>query len=140
MNLETTLKKVVQVVYANASNSGKKQLEKLFDKELFSQEITDRLKTVEDCFEAMGLDSDMKHYGTSFPGKYNHNAMADFIREVITDALNEGWVPDYTNNSPKYFVWVEIKADTKRPAGFGFSLTSCDRWDPGHGLRFPLCF
>lgn len=43
--------------------------------------------------------------------------------------LNNNWQPNWSDyNQPKYCVWKEIKADAKRPAGFGFSCTDYDDW------------
>ncbi len=46
--------------------------------------------------------------------------MAEHTLIVITEALNEGWKPDWSSSDYKYSVWKGIDADAKRPNGFGF--------------------
>lgn len=42
---------------------------------------------------------------------------------------NNNWQPNWNDSSQyKYCVWQRIKADEKRPAGFGFSDADCDTW------------
>lgn len=59
---------------------------------------------------------------------------------VIFKAINDGYVPNWNNDSEyKYFPWFYIKADETRPGGFGFSDSGCDRWRTAADCGSHLC-
>lgn len=65
------------------------------------------------------------------PKQLQAYVLADYKLITITEALNldvktrKPWYPDYTDMSEyKYEPWFEVKADKKRPSGFGFSYSS----------------
>lgn len=83
-----------------------------------------RFETYEDCEKAVGLTPGTLPDVSMLPAKYRKSLIADFQATIVTEAHNEGWEPDFTNhNQAKYSVWPEIKADKKRPTGFGFSYS-----------------
>lgn len=94
-----------------AYNSGcadvKKVLENLFGKESFvPKNITDRVKTADDAFAIKGI---------TIGSIINHNDTADEIAykiiKVVTEVLNEGWVPDWKNiNQYKYYPWFDMSS------------------------------
>ncbi len=54
---------------------------------------------------------------------------------VIFKAINDGWEPNWNNDSTyKYFPWFGVAADEARPGGFGFSYSHCD-----NRYTFTLC-
>ncbi|MCE9538716.1 MAG: hypothetical protein K8R85_05815 [Bacteroidetes bacterium] len=76
----------------------------------------------EDCEKAVGLTPGTLPDVSMLPEKYRKSLIGDFQATIVTEAHNDGWEPDFSNkNQPKYSVWPEIKADKKRPTGFGFS-------------------
>lgn len=98
-------------MHKNADTKVKAALEQLFGKEPF-QSVTDRVKTFEDACRVAG---------TAVANVINMDDSADEIAykqlKVIAAALNEGWKPDWTNESEeKWYPWMEYKA------GSGFSL------------------
>jgi len=59
---------------------------------------------------------------------------------IIFKAINDGWTPDWNNKREyKYFPWFEVKADTARPSGFGFSASSYVGWNAGTVCGSRLC-
>jgi hypothetical protein len=41
---------------------------------------------------------------------------------IIAEAFNNGWTPNWNDSSQyKYYPWFWVKADKKRPSGFGLS-------------------
>jgi hypothetical protein len=61
------------------------------------------------------------------PAHFRESVLAFYEMLVITEAQNkrDNFEVDYTpgNDQWKYYPWAEVKADKKRPAGFGFSYT-----------------
>ena len=75
------------------------------------------------------------------PKKHQKSMLAYYKLIIIAQVLNEDWEPSWNDkNEYKYFAWFEIKADAKRPAGFGFSHTHCDGWYVGASVGSRLCF
>lgn len=74
--------------------------------------ITDRIKSPEDAFKALGIP---KPSTLDFPDEMQGimGAAAAFIKlAAITEALNEGWVPDWSNeDQPKYYPWFDMRGD-----------------------------
>jgi len=75
--------------------------------------------------------------------EYRNKIIAHHQRMILTEAINyeanghKKWIPDYTNGSLKYEVWVWIKADENNKSGFGFAapLTFYDRTRTYSGSR-----
>ena len=94
--------------------------------------ITEKVKTFEDALAITGRPStpdfsnvpeDMKEY---FEGQYQ--------MIVITEALNEGWIPYWANNKQRKWVpWFWVSS-----SGFVFGDTFCYYSYAGYGSR--LCF
>jgi PKD repeat protein len=92
-------------------------------------EYTD-IKTFEDACEKLGIDSN---------SVYNDSDTKDEIAymklKIIYKAINNGWVPDFTNfNQYKYYPYFKVLS-----SGLAFSLTGCvfDRTITSVGVR--LC-
>lgn len=94
--------------------------------------IMDRIKTIEDAFEATGrpkvdfsnFPEDLREY---FEGQYN--------AVVLTEALNEGFKPDWDNwDERKYRPWFNMS-----PSAFGFGGANFDSSDAVAGTGSRLC-
>jgi len=102
-------------------------LENLLGKKLFIPEsIIDRVKTYEDACKELGVKStDMRGW---------LHAVEKI--SVIAQALNEGWEPDWDNDSQlKWYPWFDM-----RKSSGGFSFDGC-----GYGRTYTivgsrLCF
>lgn len=120
--------------WREADTNGKQMLENLYGKEVFeNQNIMDRVKTFEDALKETGrpgvpdfscLPSDMRKY---FEAQYK--------MVVITEALNEGWEPDWDDDDEyKYYVWF-----TMSPSSFAFRSSTYEYSNANAGSRSHLC-
>lgn len=101
---------VARRIYPSAAPELKAILENTYNKEFFSQEITDRIKTVEDAYEALNRVRSYPEGLTEFE-VYMRDAM------VIIEALNEGWKPNWDDSSErKWRPWFYLDS----PGGFRF--------------------
>ena len=104
--------------YNNTDKAGQKLLTDLFGKEVFNQNITDRVKTFEDACEVLGLRPTdvLPLIPNAFSREYEA-ITAHTKLLVIARALNEGWEPDWNNgNQVKYYPYFNMQN--------GFSLGS----------------
>ncbi len=120
--------------YQKTDANGKNLLENLLGVQVFSMKITDRIKTLEDVFEAKGLD-----YGVWLAKCEVNGDTPDEIAyktmKAITEVLNEGWKPDWDNGKEaKWFIWFE----NKKGSGLVFDLV--DRWYTYTDVGSRLCF
>ena len=104
--------------YEKASASERALLESIFGAEYFVvKSIFERVTTWEDAAAIYGVDPTK----LPFPTPYNdlERAVNSFWQaSIITDVINEGWVPNYEDkNERKYEIVFEYKP------GFGFSLS-----------------
>lgn len=110
--------------YPSAPPMWKMALENTWGKEFFSQKITDRIKTVEDACSATGLDyyAFMKTLINLEPDTAAYEQM-----KVVVRALNEGWTPDWNNDSQrKWYPWFRMYTNDKNPSGFGLHAADFD--------------
>ena len=84
--------------------------EEVLEKEVFDFKT---IKTFEDACKKLGIDP------VEFEQKYSNLKKCDLAfgkLQIIYEAINDGWIPDYSNNEYKhypYFRWNEI-------SGFSF--------------------
>jgi len=121
-------------LYNDATPEFKTTLEDTFGKEFFSQKITDRVKTYRDACHETGetpiIEENMRVAGFT-EDEINYRKL-----KTITKALNEGWVPDWTDDDEsKWIPWFGWSS-----SGFAFCDTDCSysHTDAGNGSR--LCF
>lgn len=64
-----------------------------------------------------------------------------YMLMVVTESYNGDWKPNWNNSSEyKYYPWFWVKADAKRPSGFGFSGTRYDFTNSITNVGSRLCF
>lgn len=107
--------------YDNASAEGKELLEHLLGKEVFMQkDITERIKTFDDALQelsrrAEACDDDaaalLADYESNAMDIENPQTVAYMKLTIIVNALNEGWVPQFTKDEVRYFpfYWLYTK-------------------------------
>lgn len=125
------MSETLQVTRANAlkafnqaNDKGKTLLSNLFGEKVFTQKITERVKTFEDACEVLGISDPTQIFFQSkclltnaMKGAINHMKLC-----IIAEALNEGWQPDYSNSSEyKYYPWFDFVP------GSGFRFGGCAR-------------
>jgi hypothetical protein len=87
----------------------KSTLEDTFGKEFFSGKITDRIKTYEDACTELGEtplnEKELRNLGFT-TDEINYRKLKTVIK-----ALNEGWVPDWTNtNQQKWAPYLRLSS------------------------------
>lgn len=103
--------------YKTGSEEFKTVLETTFGKEMFSEKITDRVKSWKDVVDILEEQGE----SVVLPYKLAKTKQQDSINalykiQCISKVLNEGWEPDFNNgNQYKYYPWFEYKN-----TGFGF--------------------
>lgn len=86
-----------------------------------TEKITDRVKSFEDACSVLGVSV------SDILGKNNTKDEIAYKKlKTIIKALNEGWVPDWSNTSEyKWFPYFDYES------GFGFSGSNSYCWDAG---------
>ncbi len=93
-------------IYLTAAPELKEVLEKTWGKAFFSQDITERVLTMEDVYRESGKTyADIAKEGDT-PDEIGYK-----MSKLIFAVMNEGWVPDYNDsNQNKYELrWVKNK-------------------------------
>lgn len=74
------------------------------------------------------------------PDKHQKSVIAYAMLVIIIEHINGTWKANYHAGNSKYWTYHWVKADEKRPSGFGFSdaITYCGSTDTDLGSR--LCF
>ena len=91
----------------------KKILTSIFGKEIFSEKITDRIKTFEDACNELCIDPEKVFNDSDSVDDKAYKKL-----KVIVMAINEGWEPDFNDmNQRKWFPYFT------RSSGFGFSTS-----------------
>lgn len=99
--------------YDNTNDAGRELLENLFGKEVFTKDITERVKTFEDACKVLGDDHPLvRQYRFSDAAYKGHPMSEDSIAylklRIITAALNEGWEPQFIEDEWRYFPWFQF--------------------------------
>jgi len=129
-NLQITKENALKA-YNSGCDDVKKVLANLFGKETFvPKNIMDRVKAADDAFKIKGI---------SISSIINDNDTPDEIAykiiKVIVEVLNEGWVPDWKNDSQyKYYPWFDMSS------GSGLSFVGYGGRNSGSSVGSRLCF
>ena len=99
--------------YNNTDANGRELLEHLFGKEIFAQDIKDKVKTFEDAVANLGdehpLVAQFRVIESSFKEAENNLHLFAYARLVIiAEALNEGWNPKFDGDECRYYPWFYI--------------------------------
>lgn len=73
--------------------------------------IFDRVKTVEDAFNVLGITGDVATIELHKRLEKHEPALAAQLKLfVVVEALNEGWKPDWNNTDQrKYYPWFDLE-------------------------------
>ena len=124
----------LQQSYHKADDKGKQILEDLFGKDVFNDKIVNKIKTFKDACKMENVNC------KAFLSKCKkNNDSKDEIAykklKIIARAINEGWVPDFNNESEyKYYPYFNAKS------GFGFSCAYYAYTNADSTVGFCLCF
>ena len=117
-----------KILYKEATLERKAELEELFP-ELKPQLITDKVKTYEDALRVLGKE-DFSHENL-YPREIARRKL-----EIIIEALNEGWKPNF--NSIKQSKWYCCFYESETGIGFSFSNNSPANAITYFGIHFCL--
>ena len=80
-----------------------------------------KIKSFEDACNALGILEIVPDFST-FPEKYRSAMYAHYKLMIITEALNEGWTPNWDDwEERKYYPWFDMRSS----ASGGFSFHDC---------------
>lgn len=136
--MDITLKitdKLARQLYPGATNELKSILEESCGgRTFFDQKITDRVHSLEDVFEVMGIDPDDFYNDNDTDDERAYKEM-----KVVTKCLNEDWVPNFDDvNEPKWYLWFDLQKSKSNPSGFRLNGVVYTFTDTSVGSR--LCF
>lgn len=95
--------------YEKANDYGKEILEGIFGKDAFSAIIKDKVKTFYDAVEILGRNNKtVKDYYDIANISNAVNIIALAKLRIITEALNEGWKPEYDIMEGSYYTSFDI--------------------------------
>ena len=95
--------------YNNTDANGRELLEHLFGKEIFAQDIKDKVKTFEDAVAILGNDNQAVIDYYAIAEKICTDDILAFAKLiVIAEALNEGWKPEFDGEDCRYYPWFYI--------------------------------
>src|SRR4051812_4470554 len=88
-----------------------------------------KIKTFEDACQALGIDPTKLPDVSALPADQQEAIIAHYKLVIIAQALNEGWKPNWNDNSEwKYYPWFEVKASKNKPSGSGLSCHDFVYW------------
>jgi hypothetical protein len=124
---ETNAKKF----YKNADPAFKQALIDTFSENFFSEKITDRVKTFEDACKVLKIDYHSFQLAAMLDSP---DVIAYQKLKIIARALNEGWTPDWDNQSQyKYYPWFDMR-------GSGLVFSHVTYWCQDSIVGSRLCF
>lgn len=98
-----------RAAYDNIDANGRELLEHLLGKEIFAQDIKDRVKTFEDAVKVLGNDNQavIDYYAVA-DKTCTEDILAMCQLRVIAEALNEGWRPKFDGDECRFYPWFYI--------------------------------
>ena len=95
--------------YNNTDANGRELLEHLFGKEIFAQDIKDKVKTFDDAVAILGNDNQAVIDYYAIAVKTSTEDIIAFAKlRVIAEVLNEGWKPKFDGDECCYYPWFYI--------------------------------
>ncbi|GGC14579.1 hypothetical protein [Dyadobacter sediminis] len=99
--------------FKSADQNGKLLLEALFGQEVLDEKLTERIKTYEDACVLTSIKPLSVLDFLFLPEKDQESSLAHHQLTVIAKCLNDGWEPDWHDNTQhKYyphFIWGESR-------------------------------
>lgn len=103
------------------------------------EEITDRVKSYADACKVLGIEP-MNEQNMKAQG-FRPDEVARRKLETITEALNEGWKPDWNNTDQcKYYPYFFIRENAKAEGTAGLSCARHAASYTSAGVGSRLCF
>lgn len=106
INITNEQQNELQAIYDQLNSEQQTLLVNIFGEDTFKpKDIRDRVKTFEDACTVLGIDPDewkKKHL------MFSKDVLAYLKLRIITQALNEGWYPKFTEDERRYYPWFYI--------------------------------
>lgn len=84
-----------------------------------------QIKSFEDACKALKIGTELPDV-SKLPERHAKAIVAHYKLVIIAQALNEGWVPDWSNRSEwKYYPWFDVEASKEQSSGSGLSYYVC---------------
>jgi hypothetical protein len=81
-----------------------------------------KIKSFEEACKALNISTVLPDFSMIPVGGHCEAMSAHYQLVIITEALNEGWKPDWNNhNEWKYYPWFDVEASDECPSGSGLS-------------------
>ena len=119
-------------LYKTSTDDFKRVLEETFTKEFFIEDITEKIKTLDDVYKHLGFTRNPPYKIPLSKQEKSINAFYDI--QNISLALNEGWIPNWSDTDEyKYYNYFE-----KKVSGWCFDGSDVCRYfaDGGFGFYF----
>lgn len=104
--------KTLAEIYCNSNAKGRQSIKnELGDKFSEILPVTERVKTFEDALAELGPDHEAVVTYDSIKwhlGEGNEDLAAYLKLRIITDALNEGWRPQFKNEERRWYPWYDL--------------------------------
>lgn len=124
--------------HRNGGKEVKATLEQIFGDAIFKTHITERIKSVVDALDALGLSVEDV---TPFKSPKTHRQHVANVRaqlDVIAEALQDGFVADYSDRTQqKWYVWFEWKSGVGFVVGAADCVSAYTCTDVGSRHSFP---
>lgn len=72
------------------------------------QDITERIKTFEDACRELGEDHPLVKEWQMCRQNISSDLKAYLCLRIITEALNEGWTPQFTKDEGRWYLWYKL--------------------------------
>lgn len=99
-------------LYMQGNAAVRKSLREMLGERLNEEiPVTSRVKTFNDAIEELGESNEAVKAYRDIEwklGKENKDLLAYLKLRVITEALNEGWKPKYTEGERRWYAWYEL--------------------------------
>lgn len=120
MNTLQADKRAAVTAYRNSGDEVKSVLAILFGSEIFSQKVTDRVKTFEDACAENGTDPNDPRFSQGTPDEIAYKKLKEISR-----ALNEGKKLSFADsNQRKWYPWFVYEGSGFRFNGAFYALTN----------------
>lgn len=106
-----------------------------------------KINTLEDAFTLLGRDRNaIVKVMELLPEDIREDHISDNDLDTLIEALNmeandgKKWIPNYSDDEPKYEPRFWMNDEEGEPAGSGFSFTHCVRWRTDSHAGSRRCF
>ncbi|MFA5650020.1 MAG: hypothetical protein WC914_02630 [Proteiniphilum sp.] len=108
-------------LYHKADEATRKEMEKIFDIEKILNE-KHKVQTFKDACYELGVNPSVEPTVTDLPPRFQRSVLNYYKLLIITEALNDGWFPDFSDPSQKKW-WVYSYYNSEHGAACGLAYS-----------------